>query len=500
MKRIDCINRIVTYAARFVLEVEGFNATGQYHINIHAESFLIPVLNEVLGVNLENLNATQKKNFPAVDLADFKNRVAVQVTATTGQDKISHTLQTFFEHNLQQQFDVLYIFIITHKKERYNEQKIQNQLSEGFSFNTNDHVMDKDNLLQQINNISATPRLEMLAKIFEHEFSDVQIEMRKQKFEYGYLTNEPENLYPNLLPISLPEKLYVAKLNIDEDAITEKVNGYLTAAGKKAIKKLKPGKLVKHALKLHGLRCNGWILHERNVYTFRDLEDSKEPFRNIVDKGAIESIRCSEYFTQSDDAKNVFKHLLRNTLMDLAAKKEMEWFSESEVFRFANNQEMPNQKRLKWKGKNEATKTVIFEMTNKKMGHVICYRSLAFKPSFEEIEGSWFLVVNPSWSFTNPYGYRTSRFESAYMAGIKRLENNSSVYNYFRFFGYHLNYQDLFTEDFPYMKINRPLELSFSPALDERTWKPAKFPETSLKGIDDTELKADTELNKTLFD
>ena len=72
MNRIDYLNKINTYSARFVLEVEGFNVANLYHINIHAESFLIPILNETFGLELENLNATQKKNYPAIDLADFK--------------------------------------------------------------------------------------------------------------------------------------------------------------------------------------------------------------------------------------------------------------------------------------------------------------------------------------------------------------------------------------------------------------------------------------------
>src|SRR5262245_6536977 len=116
MKRIDCINKITKYAARFVLEVEGFNSSGQYHINIHSENFLIPVLNEVFNLKLENLNSAQKKNFPAIDLADFKNRVAFQVTATSSSEKIKSTLKTFFENKLNQHFDSLYFYILSEKK------------------------------------------------------------------------------------------------------------------------------------------------------------------------------------------------------------------------------------------------------------------------------------------------------------------------------------------------------------------------------------------------
>src|SRR5260221_13252851 len=112
MNRAIYINKINTYAARFVVEVEGFNSSGLYDINIHAEGFLIPVLNEVFGLRLENLNATQKKNYPAIDLADFKSRVAFQVTATSDFDKIKTTLETFKSHKLNEGFDVLYIYII----------------------------------------------------------------------------------------------------------------------------------------------------------------------------------------------------------------------------------------------------------------------------------------------------------------------------------------------------------------------------------------------------
>lgn len=68
--------------------------------------------------------------------------------------------------------------------------------------------------------------------------------------------------------------------------------------------------------------------------------------------------------------------------MELCKLKEIEWYGQQEIFRFANNQVVPNQKKIKWKGKNEATKTVIFEMHNKKEGHIVCFRNLAFKALF----------------------------------------------------------------------------------------------------------------------
>jgi len=499
MNRMGYISKINTYAARFVLEVEGFNASSLYDINIHAEGFLIPVLNEVFGLRLENLNATQKKNFPAIDLADFKNRVAFQVTATSDFDKIKTTLEKFRDHNLNAVFDVLYIYIITHKKDKYNDDKLKSFIPADFVFSTTENVIDKDNLLQKINTLSSTLKIETISKIYEHEFSDFQVQMRQKTFVNGCLNTEAEPICPNLLKISFPRYFYQAELNIDEEAITNDVNTYLISINKKPVKKLKPGNLVKKALRTIHVKAGEWVLYENYIYTFRNLDDRTEPFRKIVDIGTITPIECKDYYDSNENTLRVFKHLLRNTLMELCKLKQIEWYGQQEIFRFANNQVVPNQKKIKWKGKNEATKTVIFEMHNKKEGHIVCFRSLAFKSSFLNIEHDWYLVLNPTWSFTNPGGYNTSRFESAYMAGIKRLEANGSIYNYFRFFSYYFSHKNLFTPDYPYIEIHAAEKLSITPRLEEKAWKPVKIIESHSKDID-IEIKADNELtDNTLF-
>lgn len=233
MNRIGYLNKVNTYAARFVLEVEGFNKSGLYDINIHAEAFLIPVLNEVFSVRLENLNTTQRKNYPAIDLADFKNRVAFQITATSDFDKIKTTIEKFKENKLNEVFDVLYIYIITHKKEKYNDDKLIPYLPNNFQFSTTQNVIDKDDLIQKITAISSTTKIEAISKIFEHEFSDFQVQMREKSFVNGCFNTEPEFVAPNLLRITFPKYIYQAELNIDEEAVTKRVNDYLIAGNKK---------------------------------------------------------------------------------------------------------------------------------------------------------------------------------------------------------------------------------------------------------------------------
>ncbi|OCX52769.1 hypothetical protein BEL04_00065 [Mucilaginibacter sp. PPCGB 2223] len=500
MNRIDHINKITTYAARFVLEVEGFNANSQYHINIHAESFLIPVLNETFGLELENLNSTQKKNYPAIDLADFKNRVAFQVTATSDFEKIKNTLESFFKYKLNEQFDVLYIYIITHKKENYNATKLRAIMPGDFVFDVNENIIDKDDLLKKINAISSTPKLQAIAKLYEHEFSDVQIQTRQQKFVSGYLSTENEPILPNLLRITFPEKFYTASLKIDEQAVIADINDFLQKNNKRQVKSLKKGKLIKHAMRMAGIKSDEWIPHENRIYTFLDLTKSSEALRGIIDTTTIIDIDSEAYYEASEDNKRVFKHLLRNTLIAYCKLKLIEWFGPREIFRFANNQKVPNQKRVKWKGKKEATKTVIFEMINKKEQHIICYRNLAFRSSFLDLGNEWFLVINPTWSFTNPGGYKESRFEADYMSGLKRMENNGAVCNYFRFFSYYFTYVDLFTTEYPYLKLHAVEPLTISPRLEEGTWNPPKLATKKGKTME-VELQIDNELSdNTLFE
>ena len=500
MNRIDYLNKINTYAARFVLEVEGFNATNQYHVNIHAESFLIPVLNETYGLNLENLNSTQKRNYPAIDLADFNSRVAFQITATADFEKIKDTLEKFFRHKLNEQFDILYIYIITHKKDQYNKTKLNQLIPEGFLFTIAENIVDKDNLLQKINSISSTPKIHAIAKLYEHEFSDIQIETRQQKFVSGYLSSESEDILPNMLKISFPGKFYKADLNIDEKSIIEKVNEYLTSNDKKPVKNLKKGTLIRQALREHEIWQNEWVTYDNCIYTFINLQKLSEPFRKIIDQGTIDELSSEDFYEANDDNKRIFKHLLRNTLIEFCKTKGIQWFGPKEIFRFANNKKNPDQKRIKWKGKKEATKTIIFKMVNKKEGHVICFRNLAFRTSFLDIDKDWYIMINPTWSFTNPGGYKTSRFEADYMSGIKRLENNNSVCNYFRFFSYYFTHVDLFSKEFNHLKFYPVEPLSLSPKLEESTWKPVKIPDKGLSKID-VDLQVDNELSdKTLFD
>lgn len=500
MNRIEYINEINTYSSRFVLEVEGFTAMGLYHINIHAETFIIPVLDLIFGIKLKNLNTTESKNYPAIDLADFDNRIAFQVTSTSKQGKIQETINKFVKHELYNDFDSLYFYILTEKKKNYNEAKLLETLDNKIEFNTKDYILDKDSILERINSIQDTMQIAQIAKHYKHDFSEVQIEQRREKYKHGYLNTDPENILANLIKIEFPNFLYQAELNIDEELITNELNEHLVSIGKKPVKKLKPNKLVRKALKRANSKVQDWILYKNLIISFRDPYDESDGFNHIIDKGTVEKIDTKDFYEGSEAQKRVFKSLLNATLTELCRKKDIEYFHPRGIFRFANNQIAPNKKRVKWKGKKEATKTVIFEIINKKEGHIICFRSLAFKANFIETNDHWYILLNPTWSFTNPGGYKPSRYESSYMSGLKRLENNQTILNYLRFFAFYLSTSDLFNPQYNYLKISAPTKLSISPRLEEKKWKPKKSVQVE---IDNSiiDIDEDTETNDLrLFD
>lgn len=498
MNRKDFIDKIAKYLARFVEEVKSYNDMSLYDINIHSENALIPILNAVFDIKLQNANSLHKKNYPSVDLIDDLNKIAFQITSTSGIEKIKNTLIKFGEHNLQEKYETLYIYILTEKEERYSEKVITENTPVGLNFKADDHIIDISDLRKRIAYIQSLEKLEHIARLCEHEFSDVQIDSRSKKFQSGFLKNEPENIHLNFLPLNFSGKLYQADLNIDEEVLKENINQWRVSKGLKKKSSFRKDELLRNAMISRETYLTDFILRENKLLTLRNLYDTKDPLAPFIDRGTITQITPFEYYSTSEVFQRNFKNLLRQHLIEKCKSRGMEWVGKRKLIRFRNSKANPKELRVRWKGKNESTKTAIFKMINKKEGHIICFRSMAFKPSFELIGSDWFLVINPTWSFSNPGGFQPSRFEESYLSGLKRQENNNTVYYQYRFFAYYLAYQDLFTNEYPYIKINMFPPLSFIPKLDDSKWLPPK--EFVVTNEHEANLNHDTELTKSLFD
>ncbi len=60
-------------------------------LNIHSEVFFAELMNRLLGYELKNMNAI-KQNTEGIDLVDYKNKILVQISATSSKAKIENSL------------------------------------------------------------------------------------------------------------------------------------------------------------------------------------------------------------------------------------------------------------------------------------------------------------------------------------------------------------------------------------------------------------------------
>lgn len=163
LKREQYIKRIIFCLSHIQAEVEANNDVSFFDINHIAEDVICGLLNLIYGWKLENENHRQQ-NAVAVDLTDRKNRIAVQVTSNNTRDKIQDTINKFISHNQYQDFDQLYILLLTDKM------KNTKPFDTGgfFSFSHKQHILDTKDLIKQIKTLD-TAMLEHIVSYLDHE-------------------------------------------------------------------------------------------------------------------------------------------------------------------------------------------------------------------------------------------------------------------------------------------------------------------------------------------
>ena len=84
---------------------------GKQDLNSKVERIFCSFLNTLFGWKLENLNVTaegKSANYPAIDLGDRANRIAVQISTDRSKRKLQNTLNTFIRHEQYKDYDYLY--------------------------------------------------------------------------------------------------------------------------------------------------------------------------------------------------------------------------------------------------------------------------------------------------------------------------------------------------------------------------------------------------------
>ncbi|WP_298900012.1 SMEK domain-containing protein [uncultured Psychroserpens sp.] len=178
MNQENILYRISQLLSRFREQIKILNSNGEFSINTHAENILIKVLNEIYECDLENVNYSENKTYPSIDLRDKSNRIAIQVTSTADLKKVKHTLTKFIEKGIYKDFDRLFIFIITEKQSKYDQSKIDEITSGKFTFKA-ESIIDRTNIYLELNKQNDLKKIKRVSTLLEEQFADNKNELNK---------------------------------------------------------------------------------------------------------------------------------------------------------------------------------------------------------------------------------------------------------------------------------------------------------------------------------
>lgn len=118
-------------------------------INVICEEIFGQILNKLYDINLVSLSAEVSGTFIAVDLVDYGNRIAYQVTSQNQRKKIDETVKKFNDSGLYRDIDELYFLILSSDEHRYNDPKTLG-LNNGNNFSFTENIMNFNKLICEI--------------------------------------------------------------------------------------------------------------------------------------------------------------------------------------------------------------------------------------------------------------------------------------------------------------------------------------------------------------
>jgi len=300
----------------------------------------------------------------------------------------------------------------------------------------------------------------------------------KQEIEKGQTEffRNTEPVYSNLVKINFPKYVYRAELDIDK----KEVEAY-NKENNKFFRKPTLHDYAVSALYMKGVSFpHDWVLWEKSVLTFHDLQDPNVKLNRIIDKGTVERLSCDEVYEISEDSASVFKYLLKKCLETKLYKLKISWIKDEGVFAFIPIQkddlDQWQSRSIEWsKTKKKATRKVVDVKKNlKNKDEVFNMRCLAFSTRFQFIENGLFMSIKPEWVFLWP-SLKVCNLAFKNIQWLKKTERNMHVFNHFNFILRYLQpskSQSLFMEynDYPFISLGDIEKFDFAPIVPDNTW------------------------------
>lgn len=168
-ERIEVINKISRTLSILMCDMKLHQSMNIYALNIHAEDFYCNVFNFLYqGKDFNNANSASS-NEAYIDLVDHKSKHMIQVTTSTGKDKIDNSLkilESYNPHYKQYEFD---IFFLLDKPKNLQRATIESYKNKYGIEDIRDHLKDHTDLLNDIKILKDG----RLRAIYEEFFKDI---------------------------------------------------------------------------------------------------------------------------------------------------------------------------------------------------------------------------------------------------------------------------------------------------------------------------------------
>ena len=230
MESLNNKNKISQYLSIIQKNIENNNSIGYYDINRKMEDIVAEILSIIYGTKFINMNIIHP-NFPAIDLANDEERIAVQVSSNNSYEKINETFKKFVnsKKNLKDKYDLLLFFFTKGKLEEYKTKKIEN-------YGINYEIIDYNYIIEKIANFT-NGKLSLIAEILENEY------ISKPSIDISLVNRvKYEELKENYVPRTIrkiKDTNSLLKLNIKDIIKNDKKIVLLTDAGEGKTEEIK---------------------------------------------------------------------------------------------------------------------------------------------------------------------------------------------------------------------------------------------------------------------
>jgi hypothetical protein len=293
--------------------------------------------------------------------------------------------------------------------------------------------------------------------LLKEEFCEEEMNRRKYLLE-NKETIKTDILFPNILQIVLPQKIYMGITGIDRDEII--TQSWSTPY--KLKKKAPMGKVLSKAFELLKIPYSrDWFTFEDKIISFKPLDNRDEPLNKLIEIGTVEEYSINEFADISLKYEEALLHLINRSIEELASYKNIQWVGKDRFFRFKPIG-VPRERKITWKNKKTATRTVVAEIWNNEKKQILYFRQLSFRIQSFRSDEKWFISITPGWSFTYD-GYSSCKQESQLIAQKKNLETNSAVYQHFMFISFCLsNKLEDNESEYKYISFSSPFDLKLN--------------------------------------